>query len=277
MRRYVPEQANFMHQSLRLLEKLGNASFNSSSRRSFPVHTLPKPRRVDDFRMTVDTLYPNSQIIPVVSPISDATKPRRGDTFSKSRPFQRILTWESTLPQGSYRPTEIHQSYCRILSCQFTKPQLRLSVLKKIHSRLSKQQTACVIFFSSQIESDSTDHTNLVYVFNPVYSDLDVMKETVTNYADGRLSSAHSATSSSMCLEKRRSGQISSQGGILKALVNPLLKQHFTWPDVTKIKVAQKQPISDADTSILEFNVNRKIQTKKFHRVRILGLNDLRI
>ena len=59
-----------MHESLRLLQKLGYVRFNPSSRWSFPVLIVPEPRKVDDFKITVDNRYPKSQIIPVVSPMT---------------------------------------------------------------------------------------------------------------------------------------------------------------------------------------------------------------
>ena len=53
-----------MRKHVKVLEEMGYMTRNSHSRWSSPVLVLPKPKAVDEFRMTVDTRYPKSQIVP---------------------------------------------------------------------------------------------------------------------------------------------------------------------------------------------------------------------
>jgi len=67
MRRYAPKHAMFTHESLN--QNLGYVQCNPWSPWSSTVLIVSRPWKVDEFRVTVDTRYPNTQNIPVASPM----------------------------------------------------------------------------------------------------------------------------------------------------------------------------------------------------------------
>jgi len=64
-RRYVPKHLNFMRKQIKLLEEMGYIPRNLHSRWSSPVLIVPKLKLPDEFRMTVDTRYPTSQLVAI--------------------------------------------------------------------------------------------------------------------------------------------------------------------------------------------------------------------
>jgi hypothetical protein len=64
-RRYAPKHLDFMRKQMNLLEEMGYNRRNPHSQWSSPVLILPKLTLPDEFRMTVDTRYPNSQLIAI--------------------------------------------------------------------------------------------------------------------------------------------------------------------------------------------------------------------
>ena len=68
MRRYGPKHANFMPSRGVCLKSLAVSDLIHQIDGP-PLLKVPKPRKVDEFRKTVGTRYPNSQIIPVANPM----------------------------------------------------------------------------------------------------------------------------------------------------------------------------------------------------------------
>jgi hypothetical protein len=61
----VPKHRDWMIKHVKILEKNGFIRRNPSIRWSSPVLIVPKPGKRDEFRMTVDCRYANSQVQPV--------------------------------------------------------------------------------------------------------------------------------------------------------------------------------------------------------------------
>jgi hypothetical protein len=64
-RKYAPKNVDFMRKHVKVLEEMGNIGRNPHSRRSSPILVVPKPKAVDEFRVSVGTRYPNSEIVPI--------------------------------------------------------------------------------------------------------------------------------------------------------------------------------------------------------------------
>jgi hypothetical protein len=54
-----------MRKQIKLLEEMGYIRRNPQSQWSSPVLIVPKTKLPDEFRMTVDTRYPNSQLVAI--------------------------------------------------------------------------------------------------------------------------------------------------------------------------------------------------------------------
>ena len=64
MRLDAPAHLNFIHFQVRKLGKLGYVKSNPGSRWSSPILVVVKTKCRHEFRMAVDTRYPNSPIVP---------------------------------------------------------------------------------------------------------------------------------------------------------------------------------------------------------------------
>jgi len=62
-RRYAPKDLDFMRKQIKLLEEMDYIRRKPHSRWSSPVLIVPKHKLPDEFGMTVDTRYPNSQFL----------------------------------------------------------------------------------------------------------------------------------------------------------------------------------------------------------------------
>jgi hypothetical protein len=132
MRRYAPKNAKFMHDSLRLLQKLGYVRFHP---RSSPVLIVHKPMKLDEFRTSLGTRYFISQMIPVVSPMTilEVILQR----FSEARTYACLDTfkgfWEFPLHVNR------HGMYSRISDLEICTPT-RLIQRQLSPQMLSKQR-----------------------------------------------------------------------------------------------------------------------------------------
>ena len=63
--KYAPKRRDWMIKHVKMLGKNGFMRKNPSSRWFSPVLIVPKPGKRDEFRMTVDCRYANSQVQPV--------------------------------------------------------------------------------------------------------------------------------------------------------------------------------------------------------------------
>ena len=57
--RYAPKHLDFMRKYSRAISDIIHCRWSSL------ILVVPKPKAVEEFRMTVDTLYPSSQIVPI--------------------------------------------------------------------------------------------------------------------------------------------------------------------------------------------------------------------
>jgi len=64
-RRYAPKHLDLIRKQIKLLEEMRYIRRNPHSRWSSPVLIVPKPQLPDEFRMTVDTRFPNSQLVAI--------------------------------------------------------------------------------------------------------------------------------------------------------------------------------------------------------------------
>jgi hypothetical protein len=64
-RRYAPKHLDFMRKQIKLFEEMGYICRNLQSQWRSPVLIVPKPKLPNEFRMTVDTRYPNSQLVSI--------------------------------------------------------------------------------------------------------------------------------------------------------------------------------------------------------------------
>jgi len=102
-RKYAPKHRDWMIKHVKMLEKNGFIRKNPSSRWSSPVRIVPKPGKRDEFRMTVDCRYANSQVQPAAEflPILevDFQHLEKATWFSSFDAFKGF--WQFPLPEES--------------------------------------------------------------------------------------------------------------------------------------------------------------------------------
>ena len=60
-----PKHLHFMRKQIKLLEEMRNIRRNPQSRRRLPLSIVTEHKLPDELRMTVDTRYPNSQLVSI--------------------------------------------------------------------------------------------------------------------------------------------------------------------------------------------------------------------